>query len=103
MSGIVEAVGAGRIVAPGDAAELAAAVVALLADPDARERAGAAGSRWAEGRRWEKVSKPLLDFAAAPRRDLHRDRFVDLAPAASSAEEPFVRRVERSLKRWIGK
>lgn len=103
MSGIVEAVGAGRIVAPGDAAELAAAVVALLADPDARERAGAAGRRWAESRRWEKVSKPLLDFAAAPRRDHHRDRFVDLAPAASSAEEPFVRRVKRALKRWAGK
>jgi glycosyltransferase involved in cell wall biosynthesis len=102
MSGIVEAVGAGRIVAPGDAAELAAAVVALLADPDARERAGAAGSRWAEGRRWEKVSKPLLDFAAAPRRDPHRDRFVDLAPAANSAEEPLVRRAGRALKRWAG-
>jgi len=103
MSGIVEAVGAGRIVAPDDAAELAAAVVALLGDADARQRAGAAGRGWAEGRRWGKVSKPLLDFAAAPRRDPYRDRFVDLAPSASSAEEPLVRRAKRVLNRWTGK
>ena len=102
MSRIVESVGAGRTVAPGDAPELAAAVIALLGDSDARERAGEAGRRWAEGRCWEKVSKPLLDFAAAPRRDPHRDRFVDLAPAASFAEEPLARRAARALKRWTG-
>jgi len=102
MSGIIETIGAGRTVAPGDAVELADAVVALLGDPEARERAGAAGRRWAEGRCWEDVSRPLLDFAAAPRRDPHRDRFVDLAPSASSAEEPMVRRAARAMKRWIG-
>jgi glycosyltransferase involved in cell wall biosynthesis len=103
MSGIVESVGAGRTVAPGDAAELAAVVCALLADPAARDRAGAAGRRWAEERSWEKVSRPLLEFAAAPRRDPHRDRFVEVAPAASSAEEPLVRRAVRTLKRWSGR
>lgn len=103
MSGIVESVGAGRTVAPGDAAELADVVAALLSDPDARRRAGEAGRRWARDRNWEKVAKPLLDFAAAPRRDPHRDRFVELAPAASSAEEPLFRRAERALKRWIGR
>jgi glycosyltransferase involved in cell wall biosynthesis len=102
MSGIVDSVGAGRTVAPGNAAELAAAVVGLLGDPDARHRAGEAGRRWAENRSWEKVSKPLLEFAAAPRRDPHRDRFVDLAPAASSAQEPVSRRIKRALKRWTG-
>jgi glycosyltransferase involved in cell wall biosynthesis len=103
MSRIVEAVGAGRTVAPGDSTELSAAVCALLADPGARERAGEAGRRWARGRSWDEVAKPLLDFAAAPRRDPHRDRFVDLAPTTGSAEEPLIRRAGRTLRRWAGR
>jgi len=102
MSGIVEAVGAGRTVAPGDSSELAAAVCEMLADTDLRERAGKAGRQWSEGRTWKQVSKPLQDFATAPRRDPHRDRFVDLAPAAGAAEEPLLRRTKRVLKRWSG-
>jgi glycosyltransferase involved in cell wall biosynthesis len=102
MSEIVETVGAGRTVAPGDSSALAAAVCAMLADPEARERAGEAGRGWAQGRSWEKVAGPLLAFAAAPRRETHRNRFADLAPAASSAEEPLIRRARRALKRWTG-
>jgi len=102
MSGIVDAVGAGRTVAPGDSSELADAVCDLLADTDAREKAGEAGRRWAEGRSWEVVSRPLQDFAAEPHRDSHRDRFVQLAPAASAAQEPFFDRAKRALKRWGG-
>ena len=103
MSGIVDAVGAGRTVAPGDPAELADAVCGFLSDAEARRTAGEAGRRWAAAKSWPRVSRPLLDFAAAPYRDPHRDRFVDLAAAASTAEEPLSARAKRVLKRWTGR
>jgi len=103
MSRIVEDIGAGRTVAPGDPEELAEAVCSLLADAKARELAAGAGRRWASGKSWREVSAPLLDFAAEPYRDPHRDRFVELAPVASTAEEPLVARARRVLKRWSGR
>jgi len=45
------------------------------------------------------VAAPLLDFAARPRRDPHRDRFVELAPEASRAREPVKDRLLRRLRR----
>lgn len=103
MSRIVDVVGAGRTVAPGDPAALAEAIGGLLADPDGRRRAGEAGRRWAAGRSWREVAGPLLDFAAAPRREPHRDRFVELAPTIGDAEEPLLRRARRTLNRWGGR
>ncbi len=103
MSRVVDAFGAGRTVAPGDPADLAEAVCSLLADSESRESAGEAGRRWAAGKNWSMVSRPLLDFAATPYRDPHRDRFVELAPGSSTAEEPVVSRVKRALKRWAGR
>jgi len=103
MSRFVDAVGAGRTVAPGDPAEFAEAVCGFLTDAESRETAGEAGRRWAAGKKWSTVSRPLLDFAAAPYRDPHRDRFVELAPGSSTAEEPLVSRVKRVLKRWTGR
>jgi hypothetical protein len=43
------------------------------------------------------MARPLLEFAAHPWRDPHRDRFANLVPEAASASEPFVRRLFRKL------
>ncbi len=99
MARVVRETGAGRVVPPGDADALSAAVIALLEDDGARRDAAAAGRRWAAERTWEQVSAPLLRFAASPRRDPHRDRFAVVAPEPPQAVEPFWRRVARRLRR----
>jgi glycosyltransferase involved in cell wall biosynthesis len=99
MARVIDQVGAGATVRPGDATGLAAAIRRLLDSPSAREEAAAAGRSWAAGRRWREVARPLLDFAAAPWRDPHRDRFAGLAPAASTAREPVINRARRFLGR----
>jgi len=103
MSRVIDETGAGRTVAPGDPRALADAICGLLGDPEARARAAEAGRRWAAARTWKTVAAPLLDFAAAPFRDPHRDRFVTLAPAASGAEEPWLNRARRRIGRWSGR
>lgn len=103
MSRIIDDVGAGRTVAPRDPAALADAICGLLADADGRGRAAEAGRRWAAARSWRQVARPLLDFAAAPFRDPHRDRFVELAPVAGDAGEPMLDRAMRRLRRWRGR
>ena len=90
------------MVAPGDPEALAATVLALLGDPERRRRAGEAGRRWAADRTWPRVARPLLEFAAAPRRDPHRDRFGTLAPGALVAPESLALRVVRRLGRVLG-
>jgi hypothetical protein len=97
MARVVDETGAGRTVPPSDPVALAAAVRALLDDPALRDRASRAGRSWAAGRGWQRVAAPLLAFADSPRRDRHRDRFATLAPAASSAREPVLRRILRRL------
>ncbi len=103
MSGVVETIGAGRVVPPGDDRALADAVIELIVDDDLRRRARTAGREWAAGRCWRAVSRPLREYAAAPWRDPHRDRFVDLSPAASSATEPWRVRLDRALRRRGGR
>jgi glycosyltransferase involved in cell wall biosynthesis len=102
MGRIIDETGAGVTVPASDAGALATAVRSFLDDPAARRAAGDAGRSWARGRRWSDVAGPLLDFAAAPRRDRHRDRFAVLAPDQTSAEEPLSRRVRRVLRRLGG-
>jgi glycosyltransferase involved in cell wall biosynthesis len=102
MSRVIDDIGAGATVAAGDSAAVTASVRRLLGDEGWRRRAGAAGREWAHGRSWASVSRPLLEFAADPRRDPHRGRFVGLAPEATSAEEPVMRRVMRMLRRLGG-
>jgi hypothetical protein len=103
MSRIVEDLGAGATVPAGDADALVGAVTSLLGDRRRLLHAGDAGRAWAKNRRWPDVATPLLDFVANPRRDSHRDRFVDLAPAASVAVEPRFNRVRRALGRFGGR
>jgi glycosyltransferase involved in cell wall biosynthesis len=57
----------GRIVAPGDAEAVAAALLELLDTPALRERYRARFARAAAGYRWEVVTAPLADFCAHPR------------------------------------
>ncbi|HSL16525.1 MAG TPA: glycosyltransferase family 4 protein [Methylomirabilota bacterium] len=103
MGRVLEKTGAGRTVPAGDPAALADAVAAFLGDPGARAEAGEAGRAWARGRSWSRVAAPLLEFAAAPRRDPHRDRFVEFGPPPSRAVEPLLRRLRRALGRFGGR
>jgi hypothetical protein len=48
------------------------------------------------------VARPLLEYAERPWRDRHRDRFVSLAPDASSAVEPAAGRFRRVWQRITG-
>jgi glycosyltransferase involved in cell wall biosynthesis len=100
MSRVVEDMGAGATVPAGDPEALVAAVASLLGDRRRLVQAADAGRAWANARRWRDVATPLLDFVANPRRDRNRDRFVDLAPAASGAEEPRINRFVRVLHRF---
>jgi glycosyltransferase involved in cell wall biosynthesis len=99
MARVVEAVGAGAVVAPGDADALAVRICELIADPGAREQAGMAARTWARRRTWQEVSAPLLRFAEKPWRDPNRERFDGLAPGEVMAEEPLLRRIQRRLRR----
>jgi len=103
MARVIEQVAAGETVPPGDGAALAAAVRRLLVDSDRRHLASAAGRRWAAERSWSRVAAPLLEFAASPWRDSHRDRFALLAPPASTASEPVTYRLQRALRRLVGR
>jgi glycosyltransferase involved in cell wall biosynthesis len=103
MARVIDEIGAGETVPPGDPNALADAVLRLLGDADSRASAGAAGRRWAATRSWKKVAKPLLDFAVSPTCDRHRDRFAELGPAASTADEPAFNRMRRVLRRLRGR
>jgi glycosyltransferase involved in cell wall biosynthesis len=102
MARMVAETGAGLVVPAGDSGAVATAVAELL-DDDARRRAAAeAGRRWAADRRWSLAAAPLLEFAAKPWRDRHRERFSELAPDAVTAEEPLLQRLQRALRRKRG-
>ena len=103
MGRVIEATGAGRTVREGDPEALAAAVLELLGSASERDAAAEAGRAWAAARSWPQVARPLLEYATKPWRDRHRDRFTDLAPDASRAEEPAIRRVARALRRLRGR
>jgi glycosyltransferase involved in cell wall biosynthesis len=102
MARVVEREGAGSVVPAGDATTLAAAVAELLDGADKRRQAAAAARRWAAGRSWTAVAAPLLDFAAAPRRDPNRGRFADLEPGPVVAEESLLRRIQRVVRKRRG-
>lgn len=102
MSRVVAETGAGIVVPPGDPVALADAVLELLGDRDQRRRAAEAGRRWATERTWRRVAQPLLEFAAAPRRDPHRDRFGTLVPGAVVAVDTLHARIARRLRRMLG-
>ena len=91
--------GAGAVVPAADPVALSKVVGDLLDDTERRQRVAAAARTWARGRCWSDVASPLLEFAAAPRRDPYRARFSDLAPGGVAAEGPLLRLLQRKLGR----
>jgi glycosyltransferase involved in cell wall biosynthesis len=102
MARVVEERGAGEVVPPGDAGALAAAVKGMLGDEERRRSASEAARAWSTSRSWRQAAEPLLEFAAAPRRDPHRARFAELVPESRVAGEPLAARVRRVLRRMGG-
>jgi hypothetical protein len=102
MARVIDDVGGGMVVAAGDAEGVGAAVIELLTNDERRKHAAAAARSWAAGRIWSNVAAPLLEFAAAPRRDPHRQHFEELSPGAVVCEEPLLRRIQRALRRQRG-
>jgi glycosyltransferase involved in cell wall biosynthesis len=99
MARVVAETGSGTVVPAGDSAALVKAVTDLLGDETRQRKAGDAARSWAAERRWGVVAEPLLEFAAAPWRDRHRERFPELAPGPISGEEPLLQRLQRALRR----
>ena len=99
MARVVAETGAGSVVPAGDAGAVAKAVADLLDDNEKRREAADAGQIWAAERRWSVVSAPLLEFAAEPWRDRHRERFSELAPGPVTGEEPLLQRLQRAIRR----
>jgi len=84
--GISDAVGpAGRLVTPGDAAALAAAIDALLADPAERRQLAALGAKRVRPHDWEHVAGRVLDVYRLALRSSHRRR---PEPAATRGPRP---------------
>lgn len=102
MARVVAETGAGSVVPAGDAGSVAKAVADLLDDGLKRLEAADAGRRWAAERRWSVVAAPLLEFAAKPWRDRHRERFSELAPGPVAGEEPLLQRLQRAIRRKRG-
>ena len=102
MAGVVEKTGAGTVVPAGDSGAVASAVREFLDDGVRRQHAAVAAWNWAAERRWSIVAAPLLEFAAKPWRDKHRERFLELAPGSVSGEEPLLQRLQRALRRKRG-
>ena len=99
MARVVAETGAGLVVPAGDAGAVAKAVIDLLDDEIKRREAADSGRRWAADRRWSAVAAPLLEFAAKPWRDRHRERFSELAPGPVAGEEPLLQRLQRAMRR----
>ena len=99
MARVVAETGAGLVVPAGDAGAVAKAVIDLLDDEIKRREAADSGRRWAADRRWSVVAAPLLEFAAKPWRDRHRERFSELAPGPVAGEEPLLQRLQRAMRR----
>jgi glycosyltransferase involved in cell wall biosynthesis len=66
LSELVEQHGLGCVVAPGDEAGLAAAILELAAEPERRERRAAAMAAAREQFTWERTLAPLVEFCRAP-------------------------------------
>jgi glycosyltransferase involved in cell wall biosynthesis len=95
LSEQVAACGLGYVVEPGNAETLAAALIALLAEPDARRSRQAAFHQVAEQYRWERVAAPLVRYCREPWRagdaesnvyqrwqQVERDRLISEAAGA---------------------
>jgi glycosyltransferase involved in cell wall biosynthesis len=67
LSELIEAQGLGRLAEPGDVEGVTEAILNLLDTPNLRESFRLRFERIAEVYRWETVTRPLIEFCAAPR------------------------------------
>ena len=91
---------AGRVVPPGNARALAAALAELLTDPSAgaAQRVGAA--RLARRFSWERVLEPLVAFCRSPRRDPTKETFA-FRPPTVAPPDGLAFRLRRALRRRV--
>jgi len=101
MSRVLRETGAGEAVPPGDPQALVSAVLGLLESPARRRAASVAGRRWAAGRTWGHVARPLLRFAEAPWLDPHRQA-VPVELEGPEIHDSLGRRLARRLRRGGG-
>jgi hypothetical protein len=66
LSDLVASQGLGSVVEAGNVEALASALIALLAEPEARTRRTEAFRRVAQAFHWEKVTQPLVTYCAQP-------------------------------------
>lgn len=79
---LVAAHGLGYVVAPGDVAATADALIALLGDDDARRRCAERALALAAEYTWERAAAPLLDFCRSPQRAPDRQYVAPISPPA---------------------
>jgi len=92
---------AGRVVPPGDATALGAALAAAVEQVD-REAFSAGAARLLEGFRWERALAPLAEFCREPRFDPTKERFARALPTGAPADS-LAFRVKRRLQRMLGR
>jgi glycosyltransferase involved in cell wall biosynthesis len=85
-SDLVSAHQLGLVVPPGDVAATAAAIVALLDNPDERAACAARARALAQAYTWERVAAPLRTFCLQPRRT--RPPAAPARPQPARKEEP---------------
>ncbi|HLI28668.1 MAG TPA: glycosyltransferase [Chloroflexota bacterium] len=66
LADVIAAEGLGRVVPPGDAAAVAAAILELLAEPDLRGRLAPRFAAVAAAHTWERAAAPLATYLRAP-------------------------------------
>ena len=98
MSRMLAAEKAGRVVPPGDAEALAAALSEVAETGVAPYAAGAA--RLLQGFRWEQALAPLVAFCRAPRIDPTKARFAHPLPTTAPADS-LAFRLRRKAARWL--
>lgn len=96
---LLESHHAGLVVAPSDAAALAAALRSVAVTGGAEFRAGAA--EIVASYAWEKALAPLLEFCRNPRRDDTKDAFA-FAPGTRAPADSLPFRLRRRVRAWLG-
>lgn len=99
LARLIDAHGAGVVVAPGDVAGLAAAI-GRLAEPRWYAEASLGATEAAAGRTWPVVARPLRDFCRAPRTTLSAP---PPTPASQPARGGVARRGLAGVRRRLGR
>jgi glycosyltransferase involved in cell wall biosynthesis len=99
MSRMLREHDAGWVVPPGDAEQLARALVEAVDDPGARARRRAGAAALLADFQWDRALAPLVRFLREPRLDESKERFV-ARPATAAPPDPLPLRIRRRLRGW---